>query len=631
MINGRKLYIAVSVLLALLFVPIIVSAEDHSDGIDAILIIDTSGSMRTTDPDRITLEAASLFMDMMETRNSRLGIVGFSGNLHTIMPLTPIAEPFVRHNVRNTISDFVYHGWTDIGMALRTAADMLLDSPSNNSPLIILFTDGRIELPETATRTVDESYADAWWAVDNVGDFAPIYTIGLNYDGTVNQEFLQDIARRTEAQSFIVDQADALPQIFNEIFASHIRSSIIEIATIVADGETYTEIEIPIPSLFVAEANIIMLSSQRIPSVRLFDPSGQEVPLGDEPYALTYASRYTMIKVLSPMVGDWLLQVRGLPEDRITINLIYNYNVSVSLSITQPGAEPGAFYFDPALPIVAQAGFVSSLPSSHFQSLFDESEVYMAVYDMDHNRVTQFPMTNVGTAFNLEFTLDPPQNIRVNASVDHRHFEQSTPFFPITFDPLVLAEVYTPAPAPTPEPFEEIEPEPHYVEPVELEDIEPAGFLIFVLIGIALALAIAAILLRGASLRRIKQRLYTGRLELRAMLSDGNYTAFEAPDISTFAGEMSLMEFLSNSLGSTKVSKLVHAGLPVWEIRLSPGMQGSRPVINVTRKGSGCLISDGDGNAIFNKKIVWEDGQQLVLSMPGESPKLEITYRAFDD
>ncbi|MCL2576611.1 MAG: VWA domain-containing protein [Defluviitaleaceae bacterium] len=635
-------YLAVSILFAFLFVHTPAVAEAPADGIDVILVIDTSGSMRTSDPERITLEAAQLFMDMMETRNSRIGIVGFSGGLHSVMPLTQINDPSIRNNIRRTISGFVYHGWTDIGLAMRTAAEMLINDPSpSNSPMILLFTDGQIELPTNwaNNRTVEASYEDAWWAVDNVGDFAAIYTIGLNFDGTLNEPFLHEIAQRTSAKSYIASEADALPQIFNEIFASHIRSSITEIASIVADGETYADVIVPIPSLFVAEANIIMLSSRQIPGIRLFDPSGIEVPLGEEPYTLSFANRYSMIKVLSPMVGDWLLHVRGLPEDRITINLIYNYNVNVSLSVTQPSAEDGALYFDPSLPIAVQAGFVSSLPSSHFQPLFDGATVELAVYDMQHNLVATFPMVNTGSAFTLDFFLDPPQDVRVNVNVSHPHFEQTTAFFSITFDPEVLREIPAP-PSTIPDEIEDTETPPEQPEPEETpspvvatepEDIETGSSMIFILMGIAVALAVAAILLRVISLRRIRNRVYTGHLELRALLSDGNYTSLEAPDISTFAGEMSLMEFLNNSLGGSKADKLVQSGIPIWDILLSPGMQGNQPIIQLHKKGSGCHITDGDGNSIFKKKIIWEDGQQLIFSIPGESPKLEITYRAFEN
>ncbi|MCL1884466.1 MAG: VWA domain-containing protein [Defluviitaleaceae bacterium] len=609
------------------------SAAIPIDGIDAILVVDTSGSMRTADPERITLEAASLFMDMMETRSSRIGIIQFSDEVQTVMPLTPISDPSIRDNIRHEISQFVYRGWTDIGLALRTAAQMLLDDPvPGNSPMILLFTDGRIELAagdSANDRTVELSYDDAWWAVDSVGDFASIYTIGLNHDGTINEEFLREIASRTGASYYIVGEADALPQIFNEIFASHIRSSITEVTTIVADGETYADVSIPIPSAFVAEANIIMLSSRPITSVRLFDPSGREVAFDDESYTLTYANRYSMIKVLEPMVGDWLLNVRGLPEDRITINLIYNYNVSIALSVDQPDIDERGPFFDPSYPIIVQAGFISPLPSSQIQTLFNESVAEMQVYDMQQNHVATFPMVSTGSSFVKEFQLDPPQDVRVSISITHPGFEQTSSLYPITYDPAILAEFITAQetePEADPTPVQET-PEPSPTP----EDVETGNLLIFILIGIALTLAVAALVLRAMAIRKTRNRVFTGHLELRALLVDGNYTSLEAPDLNTFAGQMSLMEFLSNSLGGDKVDRLVQSGIPIWDIQLSPGVQGSQPTIHLLKKGADCQITDGDGSPIFKKKIVWEDGKQLIFSMPGESPQIEITYRAFED
>jgi hypothetical protein len=91
------------------------------------------------------------------------------------------------------------------------------------------------------------------------------------------------------------------------------------------------------------------------------------------------------------------------------------------------------------------------------------------------------------------------------------------------------------------------------------------------------------------------------------------------------------MEFLNTSLGGTKIDKITQAGIPIWDIYLSPTTQGAQPAISLQRKGEGCHITDGDGNSVFKKKLTWEDGQQLIFSIPGESPKLEMTYRAYED
>jgi hypothetical protein len=318
-----------------------------------------------------------------------------------------------------------------------------------------------------------------------------------------------------------------------------------------------------------------------------------------------------------------------LSDDKITINLIYNYNVDVSFSVTQPDAEDGAVFFDPSLPLSVRAGFISSLPSAHFQPLFDGATVELSVYDTQQNFIASFPMENSGSAFVLDFLIDPPQDVRVNVNVSHAHFEQSTAFFPVTFDPKVLAEIAS-------SPNEKIEetPVPSQTEtppPIEPDETKTNTTTALILIGIAVILVIAAIFFRAMMLRSTMNRVYSGHLEIRALLADGNYTSLEAPDISTFAGEISLMEFLNNSLGGSKADRLIQSGIPIWDIILSPATQGNQPVILLRKKGTACHIADGDNNSIFKKKIIWEDGRQLVFSIPGESPKLEITYRAFEN
>jgi len=615
--------------------PIVV---DPSEGVDVILVIDTSGSMRNTDPERIALEAASLFMDMMETRHSRIGIIGFSGDAHSVMELTPIYEASTRREIRNTVSSFVYHGWTDVGLALRTAAEMLINNPVEaNSPMILLFTDGRIELPEWYGRTVEASYEDAWWAVNSMYDIAPIYTIGLNYDGTVNVGFLQEIAARTQAESFIIEDAALLPELFHEIFASHIRSSIHEVDTIFADGETFTDVIIPIPSYFVAEANIVMLSSRPITEIRLFNAIGQEIIFDDDIYTLTTANRYSMIKILEPQVGDWLLRVQGLPEDRITINLIYNYTVDVAFSITQPYLT--GMFFNPTLPITVQAGFITQLSAPQIQELFNDSVAEVHVFDLDMNLLDILPMEYNGTAFVADLMPDPPQNVRININVTHPGFSQTTTTVTISYDPDTLAALLNP-PVDPPTPASEII---HPPTPIDIEyPTEPAPepptapppeetsntWILLILLIVIIALVVAAlilVILKGQT----KRNVFVGHLEVRALLKNGKYTALEAPSLSTFAGRISLEEFLRVSLGS-KADRILETNIPIRGTYIEPAVVNNRPMIKLTTDGA-CHITDSERNVITQHKFMWEKDLRLIFSLVDSIEKIEITYRINED
>jgi len=610
--------------------PIAVQANDAAliptDGIDVVLVIDTSGSMRETDPERIALEAATLFMDMMETSHSRIGIVGFSGTIHSVMPLTPINELSIRNQIRNTLSSFVYHGWTDIGGAMRTAAEMIMESSheANNSPMILLFTDGRIELAlNQQNRTVEMSYDDAEWAVNAVGDFTPIYTIGLNYDGTVNIDFLLDISQRTNATSNIIYDAALLPQIFNEIFASHIRTSITEMAVIEPTLDTYAEVIIPIDSPFVSEANIIMLSGRPITSVRLFDPSGREVLFDDYMYTLTAANRFSMVKILTPMMGDWLLLIQGLPDDRITVNLIYNYTVDVAMFVDQPGRT--TVLFDPTLPIVVTAELRSALSDFQKQLVLAESVATLNLFDMNQNLISAIPMEITGASFVAEILLETPQNLHISAQVTHPGFTQSTALLTITYDQYsldqLLAPVPEPEPTPEPEPEPEPIPEPQPAEP-EPEPDESSFPMVVILIGGVVLLG--AIIFLAIKIRS-KKNIFVGYLEVRALLKTGKYTTLETPDLSTFAGRLLLQSFLTDSLGS-KAKNIINSGIPINGIKIEQTIISNRPWLKLSTDGS-CFISGADGIAITQKQIMWEKDRKLIFTTVGSTAKIEITYR----
>jgi len=595
-------------------------------GIDAVLVIDTSGSMRFADPERIALEAATLFMGMMETRNSRIAIVPFSGSLHSVMPLTPIDDPNVRDDIRRSVSRFQYHGFTDIGLGLRAAAEMLLEDPiETNTPVILLFTDGQIELSPQAERSEEESFVDTWWAVDNVGSFTPIYTIGLNFDGSINTEFLEYIAHRTSATSHVIEDPSLLPLVFNEIFASHMRTSIDVVQEFIADGQ-YTNVPINIDSHFVAEANIIMLSSQPLENVQLFTPLGEEVVFDGDLYTLTSANRYSIVKIINPMAGEWLLRVRGVPEDNITINLIYNYTIDIAFSVSQPAMT--GMLFDPDTPLTVNAILVSQMPQSQTQLLAEEATAYLHAYDMDGNHLSVIEMDLDGSIFTVNFSPQPPQDVRIQIHVSHPSFEVTTSTATVPFDiqevdpNLVEEPDYDEDPQPPYDPVVEDPLEDETEEPEDDSDNRSIVLIIILVIVAILLIMVAIVLLRSMKDRRM---IFTGYLELRALLSNGKYTSLEAPDLHTFAGRISLAEFIKVSLGA-RAERILEAQIPLSGVYIQPTKVNNRPRLLLTTNGN-CHISDSDGFAITQHKFVWNRDEQLVFSLVDGETQIEITYR----
>jgi Ca-activated chloride channel family protein len=111
-------------------------------GIDIILALDISGSMRTTDMGlQSRFEVATSVIDdfIANAGQNRLGLVVFARQAFTQAPLT------ADHTLLSQLLDDVYVGMlpdgTAIGMAIATAANRLTSSDAK-SKVIILLTDG---------------------------------------------------------------------------------------------------------------------------------------------------------------------------------------------------------------------------------------------------------------------------------------------------------------------------------------------------------------------------------------------------------------------------------------------------------------------------------------------------------
>ena len=210
-------------------------------GMDVILLIDISGSMRFTDPNRAALEAVGNFIDRLPVGVSRVGVIGFSGVLRYVIPLTPIDSPELQAELREQIARFQYTGFTDIGMALLTAADMLIEAYPLKNPMILLTSDGFIQIsPNQPHRTTTQSYADVELALDRLDSMVPIYTIGIHNPTGVDADLLEMIASLSNAEAHFIDDANKLPMIFDTIYDSHVE----RIASLEELEEPFTQEEI---------------------------------------------------------------------------------------------------------------------------------------------------------------------------------------------------------------------------------------------------------------------------------------------------------------------------------------------------------------------------------------------------
>ncbi len=196
------------------------------EGIDIILSLDVSGSMLARDlkPDRLEASKDVAREFIQKRPNDRIGLVIFSGETFTQVPLT--TDHSVLKNMFTDIKSGMIEDGTAIGDGLATAVSRLRDSKAI-SKVVILLTDG-----VNNAGSVDPMTAAEIAKVFGIR----VYTIGVGSYGTapypvqtpfgiqlrdmkveIDEALLQDIAVQTDGKYFRATSNKKLEEIYQEI------------------------------------------------------------------------------------------------------------------------------------------------------------------------------------------------------------------------------------------------------------------------------------------------------------------------------------------------------------------------------------------------------------------------------
>lgn len=197
-----------------------------AEGIDIMLVLDTSSSMRAEDFDPNRFEAArAAATDFVDGRVSdRVGLIVFAAKAFTQVPLT-LDYAFLQRMLERVRIGVVEDG-TAIGTALATATNRLKETTAE-SKVVVLLTDGRNNRGEIDPVTAAEIAA----ALD-----VRVYAIGVGAasEGQVQEvpppsterqpervdaEVLRTVASTTGGQYFSATSTAALQNIYDEIDA----------------------------------------------------------------------------------------------------------------------------------------------------------------------------------------------------------------------------------------------------------------------------------------------------------------------------------------------------------------------------------------------------------------------------
>jgi hypothetical protein len=292
--------ILLSVCLALLTFTLPTRAQATSGGVDAVLVMDSSGSMAKNDPKKLRVPAAKLFMSLLG-ENDRIGLVSFSDNGY---PVLHLSAPGPKNNARILASaDKVSSKgiYTNLHAALVKGVAMLdKEGQQGQEKMLVLMSDGRMDVGNT-----DEDWAltqkiQGELLQDIKAKGIKVYTIA--FTEASDADLLKEVAMESGALFKLARSDKDLHEVFSAIFESAKQPDMLP----VEGGE------------FVVDASIeevTIVASKEREDVRIYlqSPDDKKLSSDDVSESLKWfmSSHFDMITVHNPTPGTWKILFSG--------------------------------------------------------------------------------------------------------------------------------------------------------------------------------------------------------------------------------------------------------------------------------------------------------------------------------
>lgn len=241
--------------------------------------------------------------------------------------LTEITDQSGKDTVMDMLKSIPSNGgWTNTGAGLARAVEMIKQDGAADLPSVILFlSDGNTAMAskEETQASLDQK-AEALQAAREQG--IQIYSVCLNANKGADVSEMQQLADATGGVFREVTKAEDLQDVFNTFYDLIYGTSTITIVEDVLPDTGRLETPFEVPGIGVEEVNIIVYGNTT--KLSLLKPDGSEGTA-----AAVRSKTFSLLKLTDVEPGMWTLITEGVPGDSIKVNMVYNTNLGIELSI----------------------------------------------------------------------------------------------------------------------------------------------------------------------------------------------------------------------------------------------------------------------------------------------------------
>lgn len=368
------------------------------------LIIDASGSMLISDPDKLTAESLKLISDLAPEEKATLGVWLFGEQARVLLPEATI-NPATKMRLNQVVSSYTPG---DLQTDLESIVRMLLQTPDSGdlAPGFerhwILVTDGMVDVSlDKAVNDASRSRIMNELASQLAERGIHLHTVSMT--GYADKEMLRSISTLTDALYTEVATPDEMLDTFDRVFSQASPSEEVPF-----EGNTFFIDEA------IEEATLLIFNKEGQTPI-IYKPNGERLNLSAVNVSAVTAPHYLLATIAKPDVGTW--QVENVDLERSNIRVI------TKLSAQTTKVSPVVFVNEPIYSTLGLFQDNNLIEDPELLSLVSVNQRLNLLSGENTKQIMQTPLEHANHQFKNKIDkIDDVGNYELISEVDGKTF-----------------------------------------------------------------------------------------------------------------------------------------------------------------------------------------------------------------
>lgn len=298
----------------------IYAKESVSKDKAVVFLLDASGSMNTNDRERLAIDSIAQFVYSLPS-DYRIGFVAYNSDITA-------SYGFVKTKKRNQLMSkaekVTYDGYSNAGVGLEKAVNLLNKQEGIAEKYIVLLSDGEILMEDNeTTKTAKAKYKKAYKTAKKSN--IKIHVIGLEDEMEDEGNFIFSAAEYTGGKTYYTPKALKLQSAIDSILNNELQIKQSTAAIVDTDGGL-EKVSVSLPYTYASKVRVLLTSVSPIKNLNTSFQAENATQVNGE--------RYSLIELNHP-TGDALeLSFQGGTGSQVRINVIPEYRVTPTAEVS---------------------------------------------------------------------------------------------------------------------------------------------------------------------------------------------------------------------------------------------------------------------------------------------------------